>query len=396
MNELNISAYIKIMQIGFMAHDKQEAAAKFILNSINGQIYVINHGYQEDFGSKKISLIVNRKAPVPDGIKKASAIGEVIDATIGYFNKEVVADLNPHVKDDVLDKLSKLIEIDKTISDAKRKSLLGFYQSGDEGKFLGETFLYSINKPNKKEDNVVEVDDAPLLAEANYECPLCHDKLLETVKGKPIKRYVITQIFPEDISEDQKNEFNSVYKKPHNLDSPDNLIALCERCSEEYLLAPTIDEYKKIHETKSMISRNYKARISANNVELEENIRVVLNALINIKRTDPLVVLEYDALRIEEKIPNNYILKDETINSVLHYYRYIESVFSESDADFDEIASEVKVCSQKFEKSGMSQDEVVFNLAEWIRNKTKLEEKSRRACGIVVAFFIQNCEVFHK
>lgn len=213
MNELNISAYIKIMQIGFMAHDKQEAAAEFILNSINGQIYVINHGYQEDFGSKKISLIVNRKAPVPDGIKKASAIGEVIDATIDYFNKEVVADLNPHVKDDVLDKLSKLIEIDKTISDAKRKSLLGFYQSGDEGKFLGETFLYSVNKPNKKDDNVVEADDAPLLAEANYECPLCHDKLFETVKGKPIKRYVITQIFPEDISEDQKNEFNSVYKK---------------------------------------------------------------------------------------------------------------------------------------------------------------------------------------
>ena len=45
MNELNISSYIRIMQPGFKAHDKQEAAGVFLLSSINDQEYVSNNGY---------------------------------------------------------------------------------------------------------------------------------------------------------------------------------------------------------------------------------------------------------------------------------------------------------------------------------------------------------------
>ncbi len=78
------------------------------------------------------------------------------------------------------------------------------------------------------------------------------------------------------------------------------------------------------------------------------------------------------------------------------YYRYIEKVFSNSNADFDMIASEIKVSSMKLEKSGLSQSDVISQLSEWIRNKAGLATKSRLACNIVVSFFIQNCEVFHK
>lgn len=35
---------------------------------------------------------------------------------------------------------------------------------------------------------------------------------------------------------------------------------------------------------------------------------------------------------------------------VVTYYRYIEKVFSNSNADFDMIASEIKVSSMKLEK----------------------------------------------
>ena len=78
------------------------------------------------------------------------------------------------------------------------------------------------------------------------------------------------------------------------------------------------------------------------------------------------------------------------------YYRYIEKVFSDSDADFDMIASEIKLSSQKLEKTGMSQAEVISELSEWIRNKAGLGPDGQLACDIVVSFFIQNCEVFHK
>ena len=38
--------------------------------------------------------------------------------------------------------------------------------------------------------------------------------------------------------------------------------------------------------------------------------------------------------------------------------------------------------------------EMIFT--KWIRNKAGLGPDGQFACNIVVSFFIQNCEVFHK
>lgn len=81
---------------------------------------------------------------------------------------------------------------------------------------------------------------------------------------------------------------------------------------------------------------------------------------------------------------------------IVTYYRYIEKVFSNSNADFDMIASEIKIGSMKLEQAGLSQTDVISQLSEWMRNKAGLGTDSRLACNIVVSFFIQNCEVFHK
>ena len=82
---------------------------------------------------------------------------------------------------------------------------------------------------------------------------------------------------------------------------------------------------------------------------------------------------------------------------VVTYYRYIEKVFSNSNADFDMIASEIKVSSMKLEKAGLSQQDVISQLSEWIRNKAGLGTESLFGpCKHRCILFIQNCEVFHK
>ena len=398
MNELNMSSYIQTMQPGLMIHDKQEAAGVFLLNSINDQEYVGQNGYRTDnLSSKKISRIVSRQDPVPDGIRQASMKQVVIDETIKYFRNEVMKDLNPHLYDDTIDNFIKLISVDVSIPDTKKKSLIAFHTAGDDARFLAEVFLYAVNRPNKKVDDVVEYEDAPLLAEANYECPLCHKKLVDTVKGQAVKRYRITQIFPDDLDPATAAEFNAVYAAPKRLDIPDNLIALHEECSDRYLLSPTVEEYKKLREIKEEIARNFAAKLAVNSIQLEDDIRTVLDALSQIRDASELVQLEYDALHIDEKFePENFILKNETQLQVVMYYRYIEKVFSESEADFDMIAAEIKISSQKLEKAGLSQPDVVAQLSEWIRNKAGLGSDRQLACNIVVSFFIQNCEVFHK
>lgn len=398
MNELNISSYIQIMQSGFMTHDKQEAAGVFLLSSINDQEYVAEHGYwTSNLSSKKISRLVSRDDPAPDGLRQASMQQAVIDDTIAYFKKEVMPDLNPHLKDDTIDKIIKLIGVDKTIPDRKRKSLMAFHEAGDDATFLAEVFLYALNKPNKKQNDTVEYQDAPLLAEANYECPLCHNKLVDTIKGQAVKKYRITQIFPDGLDDKTAAEFANVYPAPNKLDVPDNFIALDEGCAERYLLSPTAEEYRNLYEIKIQLAKNYAAKLAVNSMQLEDDIRTVLDALNTISDASELVELEYEALRLDEKFDaENFILKNETQMQVVTYYRYIEKVFSNSNADFDMIASEIKVSSMKLEKAGLSQSDVISQLSEWIRNKAGLGTKSRLACNIVVSFFIQNCEVFHK
>ena len=398
MNELNVSSYIQIMQSGLMTHDKQESAGVFLLSSINDQDYVANHGYgTSNLSSKKISRLVSRNDPVPDGLRQASMQQAVIDDTVTYFKKKVLPDLNPHLKDDTIDKIIKLIDIDTTISDSKKKSLMAFHAAGDEACFLAEVFLYALNRPNKNQNNIVEYQDAPLLAEAHYECPLCHKKLVDIIKGQSVKKYKITQIFPYGLNDKTAADFATICPTPKKLDMPDNLIALDDDCARQYLLSPTIEEYKKLHEIKIQITKNYNAQIAVNSVQLEDDIRSVLDALSSIRDSSELVQLEYNALRIDEKFDaENFILKNETKMQVVAYYRYIEKVFSNSNADFDIIASEIKISSTKLEKAGLSQTDVINHLSDWIRNKAGLGTESRPACNIVVSFFIQNCEVFHK
>ncbi len=397
MRELNISTFIQVMQIGLKEHDTQFAAGTFLLEALNQPDDERFDIYREDLSDKKISLLVSRQRPVPDGIKQASLVPELAQAAREYYENKVLKDMNPFRKDDVLNQLVKVIKEDKEIGDKKRDELLDFYNKGQEGRFLGEVFLYVVNRPNKPGDDFVGFEDAPLIAEANYECPICHKKLVDTVKNKPIKRYVITHIFPEGLSKDKATELSSVYPKPKDLEQTDNLIALCDHCAEDYLSDPTVEEYQRIYGLKRVLARNYKAKESVNAVDLEEDIRIVLDALANVDDSVQLVPLEYEALHIDEKFEaKNFMLKTETQIKVLQYYRYIESIFSESETDFDLIASEVKMSSQKLEKSGMSQSDVIEYLSDWIRNKTNLGTDSRPACNAVVAFFIQNCEVFHK
>jgi hypothetical protein len=105
------------------------------------------------------------------------------------------------------------------------------------------------------------------------------------------------------------------------------------------------------------------------------------------------------ALRLDQKIlPDNTLLLNDETTRVLRYYHYIEDVFAamerENTGIFDLIASEVSTVFRKLNRGTLSQEEVVDELAKWIKNKSGVGDRNFRACHIVVAYFIQNCEVF--
>lgn len=393
MNELVISTYIQIMQDGLVEHNKQESAGRFILDSIAMQDAAC---VMTNLDAKKISRLVSRKDPVPDDIKQASLNSEVAAEVRIYFEDEVIPDLNPYTLDDTLEKIMNVVTQDIQISKRIKEQFRASYEAQNTVQFLVGTFLYSLQRNNKKASDTVEYQDAPLLAEVNYECPIKHVKLVEEVKGIPKKKYEITQIFPEGLSVELETEFSAVHPKPVNLDDPSNLVALSIEASENYTMKPTVEEYCELCTIKEVTGRRYKALNAINRIDLEEEIRVALDALVSLTTSKDLPQLEYDALRIDEKI-KDVLLQNEVQNHVLSYYRYIESTFSESTDNFDEIAAEVKLSSQKLEKAGLSQEEVISSLTDWIHNKAFVGgDKGKLACRIVACFFIQNCEVFYK
>lgn len=393
MNEMNLSSFIQIMKTGLMTHDKQESAGRFLLESVMMQD---NSLCTTNLDSKKISNLVSRKDPVPDDIRQVALKDDIAAGVKDYFETKVLKDLNPYTKDDLIQKLMNVIAQDVEMSQRQKESFQNLFDSKDDVLFLYSVFMYVLQRNNKKASDTVEYQDAPLLAEVNYECPIKHVKLVEEVKGIPKKNYEITQIFPDELPHNMAEEFDAVCTKPKNLNAPENLIALSTEASEEYLLKPTVEEYKNLCEIKKLSSKRYKAINAINRIDLEEEIRIAIDGLVSLKASDNLPNLEYDALRIDEKI-DDALLQNDVQNHVLQYYRYIESVFSDMTDAFDDIASEVKLSSQKLEKAGMSQEEVIYNLTEWIHNKAFAgNSKGKVACRIVVCFFIQNCEVFYK
>lgn len=390
MNELILSTYMQILQEGLGANDGKESCGRFLLQSVTDQP---NAYCTTDLSATKISRLRSRENPVPDDIKQASMKPEIIKGVYAYFEDKVMKDLNPALKYDVFEKLHRLIEADVQVGQLKKKEFFSYYDAEEYGKFLADVFLYTLSRDNKKIPEDVQYQDVPFLDEVNYECPLTQERLVENIKGVPVRRYAITQIFPEGLPEDVMKAFDAIYPMPRVFDTYENLIALSERAANDYQLNPTVDEYKNLYEIKRILAKRYAAKKAVDRMQLEDDIRVAINALMNIPLTG-MVPLEYEALKIEQKIKDDPLLKNEIQRQVLDYYRFIESVFKDSESDFDTIATEIKLCSLKLEKAGMSKEDVISSLADWIHKKTNLGNKGITACSIIVAFFIQNCEVF--
>lgn len=63
----------------------------------------------------------------------------------------------------------------------------------------------------------------------------------------------------------------------------------------------------------------------------------------------------------------------------------------------DEIASDIHKVYKRLKEYGLGKSEIVNKLAEWILVKTNLDHKDidyLRAAEIMVAYYIQNCQVF--
>ena len=242
--------------------------------------------------------------------------------------------------------------------------------------------------------------DTMFLLEVGNKCPLCSARLMvRNGKGKTVKRYKITQIFPDNVSRDLYLAFSKYSDMHGNYNYPDNLIALCAECSADYLSEPTEKEFLHLQTTKIALQQRNKLRQGMDDIGLESEISEVVYGMINIDKAGEITELRMDALKVRQKIePTSKLLIDAISDDVLHYYGYIESLFADIDGKdsgtFNRIALEVRLAYQKIKNGGLSQGNIFEYMVDWFKGKLPDEQKHELAIRAVVSFFVQNCEVF--
>jgi hypothetical protein len=369
----------------------QEATGELIFYSICSHQRV-----QVEVNKKFISNLINQKANVHDAICSVLSNSKIIQETLDYFSSTIFPKVTIFALNDMHAQILDCLEQDISVSQDNIQHLNQWFLNKQFPEFLGQCFLYACSRPNKLSEFPPSTDDFPLLAEVSNECPICHKKLIQPIKGHSIKKYEIVQIFPDDLPEASQEEFRVALAPPTKLKALDNQIALCPDHAERYLLEPELDEYLQLSQLKKFFVQNDKAKQVLITLNLEEEISEIITALSELSTSEQLEPLSLNALKIKAKIlPQYALLINNVQNHVLNYYQFINNLLEKVE-NYDLIASEIKKAFQKLNQSNLSQPEIFEELSEWMLHQTGLPDLSLEACKIVVSFFVQSCEVFYE
>ena len=249
--------------------------------------------------------------------------------------------------------------------------------------------------------SVPKTDDFALIIESNFKCPISRKNLIKN----GLSNYVIVRIFPSGLDSSTETLFKAISRKPVNLDANSNLIPLATSVAYGYLDNPTLEMFTKLLDAKAKNKAGRELEERLESYDLEENITKLLDALTSIKFSDSLEPLSMDALKISDKIPETMIGTYSIVESLaLKFYNFINTHLStlEKELIVDEdtidgkstkLGKSIKAISKEYSQSGTPIPEHIEKLAHKILEKTGYPEDMIDIARIVVAYFIQHCEV---
>ena len=289
---------------------------------------------------------------------------------------------------------------------------------------LSQQFFRCVAAPNNRAENIIPstyekaiinpslmfdpTDTASMSLFANEvggHCPFCeeHKKFTFKSDGSP-SNFTIVKIFPEGLDSAAKEIYKrTLGPEPENYNSFENNIAMCRECANlHYLSGSSLDNSKILKETKDRYTRIRKIQKEAYEADLSPQINEILNAIkankIFDEEPDEDANLVYDPTVVANKIPTDIELQEKVTLMALRHYDNIKRHFALLDkveeGTFDDIATSIKHIYNKFARTYSTQEEIFNELVDWLNEKTFNDTKYRTACEIVMAFFVQNCEVF--
>ena len=220
-----------------------------------------------------------------------------------------------------------------------------------------------------------------LLAETGNRCPYdgCYKSLHIETAGRSAFLYHAVQINP---------------KQPR--DNRDNLIALCQDCSNQYRFDLTIEKIERLEDIKLQISSLYEARETFSRERVVEGVEKVIRKISNIP-LDRVAELNYKPTEVVKKMDKT----DPSLFLKIHglvsgYYPDVKELFQqiemEGQLDFEKFCYQIKFKYKELaDQAGLSQAQIFKVLVDWLASETNEEETW---CEVVISYFVQKCEVF--
>lgn len=232
-------------------------------------------------------------------------------------------------------------------------------------------------------------DDIPLLIENNNLCARCHSRLYERIDGKPIYHYRIVHINPNLSIEELDKEYN--------------LVALCRDCAFEYGNSPSEDDMNNLEDDKFKLQTIIEERESNRYYDIIEGIERILRFIStkNINENeDGLNKLNYEPVRVKEKVKNNRRLRERILDDVILYYNAVNYLCKQLEIELENkdhylgesLCKKIKKHYENLNMANkMTQSEIYNEMSRDLHEKT---DEDIESCQILISYFVQHCEVF--
>ncbi len=264
-------------------------------------------------------------------------------------------------------------------------------------EFAQKLFPYCNNGENKGEF-FINLIEASVNETTNKFFTLSNDYYTRLFEGRKFPTYAANYI----ISHIDKEKLDNTFL--NETPSEDALIELCN-IFEPYIGNATKDNVATkittlfVNIMKNLSTQNKEIEKMPISINMEQSLSQIVNNLSKLTPEKIDCILKYEPYNVKKKIePQNSLLLNDIKNDVVNYYTHIENLFKEASKEnssfFDKLAKAIKFASDNYIAQGLTQQTIVNNMISWIKSRALSENET--ACRIMVAFFIQNCEVFHE
>lgn len=192
------------------------------------------------------------------------------------------------------------------------------------------------------------------------------------------------------------NSFNVALIDKKKAPEVSNLLALCPRCYGTYSIDDNPKVAKELKAVKQILINHNKNIQLLDDLPLEKGIVGVISRIPKLKEKE-LSAVSFDPKEIQQKLkPSENMALFLTVKTyVSTYYVKLREIMMNADKrgsiDYDEVQDQMRAIYKRMKKTKKSNGEIFNEIVQKV-HRVSLQEDIY--CQIVVAYFIQSCEVF--